>query len=95
MSEHHLNGEMVREIKVASISELKNWFVDYEPKTLVDVVFSLPYSIAMVVHQVKPGLDWFRTEILADPKIKDMALRVKVELLILRTGLILTPSTGR
>jgi 2-methylcitrate dehydratase PrpD len=79
INEHHLNAGMIKKIKVATISELSNWFVDYEPETLVDVEFSLPFTIALIVHRIKPGLDWFKPETIKDRNIRDTAHRVKVE----------------
>jgi 2-methylcitrate dehydratase PrpD len=79
MKEHHLDAGMIKKIRVATISELRNWFMDYEPETLVDVQFSLPYSVALIVHQIRPGLDWFKQETIRDRKIRDTARRVKVE----------------
>jgi 2-methylcitrate dehydratase PrpD len=72
---------MIKQIRVATISELKNWFVDYEPETLVDVQFSLPWAIALIVHRIRPGLDWFKQETIKDRNIRDTARRVKVEAL--------------
>lgn len=79
MEEHHLHAGMIKEINVETIAELRNWFVDYEPETLVDVEFSLPFSVALILHQIKPGLDWFKHKTIKDRKIRDTARKVKVE----------------
>jgi 2-methylcitrate dehydratase PrpD len=79
MKDAHLKPQEINQINVRSVSELKNWFVDYEPKHLVDAEFSIPYAVAMMILGYKPGLDWFKEETLRDPNVLSVVRKVKVE----------------
>lgn len=78
IKEKSFKSEEIDQIRVEAVSELK-WFVDYEPKSLVDAEFSVPYTVAMLILGYKPGLEWFKERTLKDPKVLSLAKKVLVE----------------
>ena len=51
----------------------------YDPKgytSLVQAQFSVPFMMATYFHNPHPGQEWFKEELLTDPKILDLAGRV-------------------
>ena len=79
LKENSVKYEEIDQIKVISVSELKKWFTDYHPKSLVDAEFSVPYTVAMLILGIKPGLGWFKEKTLEDPKVLSLAQKVRVE----------------
>jgi 2-methylcitrate dehydratase PrpD len=76
---HNLKAEDVKEVLVRSIWDITELFVDYKPHEIVDAQFSMPYTVAMVFLGGPPGPNWFYEETLRDPKVLDLARKVKVE----------------
>lgn len=50
------------------------------PVTHVDAQFSLPWAIAVAICKNRTGIDEFRTEVLKDPEVLDLAEKVTWEL---------------
>jgi len=79
MKETFIKADEIDEIAVRTVSELRQWFVDYEPKSLIDAEFSIPYSVATLILGYEPGLEWFKEETLKDPEVLSLARRVRLK----------------
>jgi 2-methylcitrate dehydratase PrpD len=75
---HVINPREINEINVYTVSDMVKWFVDYEPNSLIDAEFSIPYTVAMIIYGVKPGLEWFNEKRLRDPEVLALAKKVRV-----------------
>jgi len=49
-----------------------------EPRNLYQAAFSVPYQMAVTLLRIKPGPDWFEERRLRDPKILELARKVKI-----------------
>jgi 2-methylcitrate dehydratase PrpD len=50
--------------------------LDYEPQSIIDAQFSLPYVVAMVLLGKPPGYEWLSPVNLEDPKVLQNAGKV-------------------
>lgn len=76
---HGLQPDKVKEIVVHSFYWVKSQEV-YDPVSVVDAQFCIPFTAAMVLLDRKPGPGWYTEANLADPKIKALAARLRVEI---------------
>ncbi len=67
----------IKEIIINSFSWVKSQEV-YEPVSVVDAQFCIPYTAAMVMMGEKPGPGWYTLEKLANQEIIDLAAKVRV-----------------
>lgn len=67
----------IREIIVNSFSWVKSQEV-YEPVSVVDAQFCIPFTAAMVMMGNKPGPGWYTEENLADEAVTALAAKVRV-----------------
>ncbi len=79
VKQHSLKPEEIEEVRVRSIWDLAQFFVDYQPFAIVDAQFSVPYTIAMVIMGEKAGANWFDKSSLRSAKLLALAKRVVVE----------------
>jgi 2-methylcitrate dehydratase PrpD len=75
IEEHELNAAFVERVEVRSFSRLAK-FLDYEPQSIIDAQFSLPYVVAMVLLGKPPGYEWLSPVNLEDPKVLQNAGKV-------------------
>lgn len=67
----------IESVVVNSFSWVKSQEV-YEPVSVVDAQFCIPYTAAMVIMGRKPGPAWYTEEILRDPSVIALAAKVSV-----------------
>lgn len=67
----------VKEIIINSFSWVKSQEV-YEPSSVIDAQFCIPYTATMVVMGYKPGPGWYTAENLNNKEIVSLASKVKV-----------------
>jgi len=67
----------IKEIIINSFSWVKSQEV-YEPVSVVDAQFCIPYTAAMVMMGEKPGPGWYTRENLDNRAIIDLAAKVRV-----------------
>jgi 2-methylcitrate dehydratase PrpD len=78
MSEASLSGaSAVEAVTVRSPNHLAN-FMHFNPKTLVDAEFSLPYVVAQLLRGIKPGCEWFTEANMRSPEADRLARKVRV-----------------
>jgi len=71
-------GEIDR-VDIYSILPLADFFGKTDPKTFVDLEFSVPCSVALRLHGV-PFADWFLPENWKSPKVLELARKIHVKL---------------
>lgn len=74
-----INLEEIDRVDVYSILPLADFFGKTDPKTFVDMEFSVPCAVALRLYRV-PLPDWFLPENWRNPKILDLARKVHVRL---------------
>ena len=67
----------IKEINIHSFYWVKSQEV-YEPVSVVDAQFCIPYTVAMVMMGFKPGPGWYTQDNLLDKEIIHLAEKVKV-----------------
>lgn len=77
MMEHGTLAEEVETLTVHSFSWVKSQEV-YDPVSVVDAQFCIPFTTAMVLLGTEPGPGWYTESNLADPVVKSLAGKVKV-----------------
>ncbi|MBI2525131.1 MAG: MmgE/PrpD family protein [Candidatus Rokubacteria bacterium] len=55
-------------------------FEDYEPRTLVDAQFSIPYAVALILHGEAPGPHWYDPPLFDSPAIRATMRKVSLRL---------------
>jgi len=73
---HHPNPEDIEQIIVTAQPEMAE-YMKYEWKSMMDTEFCIPYDVAMVILGVKPGVEWHTGEHYDDPKVHEIANKVK------------------
>jgi 2-methylcitrate dehydratase PrpD len=78
VQEHRITPEQIERIRVETFYEVVN---DYTalPSQPFDVVFSAPFLVALMAHQVPPGPGWFKPERLRDESLLQTANKVHFE----------------
>jgi len=75
--ENHFEPSEIVGIEVFSTQPLADYFGCKDPRTFVDVEFSIPCAVALKLHGV-PHSAWFHRESWADTEVLDTASRVSV-----------------
>ena len=79
VEKHKIKSDDIRKISVGTYPNAVSIVGErYEPSTVNDAKFSLPYCLAAALIYGKIGLEEFSTEKLAHPLISDLSRRVKV-----------------
>jgi 2-methylcitrate dehydratase PrpD len=79
MKKHNVRPEDVDQIIVKPTIQHR---MAYKPEgygSIMDAQFSIPYCIAALMHEPEPGPNWYTEEKLEDPKILELAGKVKAE----------------
>jgi 2-methylcitrate dehydratase PrpD len=76
--QHQIKPEDVKSIHVGAPDETADWFIDPNPASQIDAEFSIPYVVAVTLHRVKPGPEWYGPKAFGDPKIRELASTVSV-----------------
>jgi len=78
LAEWLLKPEEIDQINVRACSMTQS-VMGLLPRKHAEVMWHLPYAIAMTVKGEKPGLNWCTRENLEDPMVKEIARRVHFE----------------
>jgi 2-methylcitrate dehydratase PrpD len=78
--ENKIDVRSIQRIDVKTIGGKSNleYMKNPRPGNIVAAEFSLPYSMAVALHGIKPGPEWFATKTMKDKGILDLAVRIKV-----------------
>jgi len=77
MKKHNIGPEDVKEIIVSPEVESRMAYHPDGYKSLVDAEFSIPFCIATLMYDPEPGPNWYTEEKRNDPKILELAGKVK------------------
>ncbi len=77
VKEHQLAASDIERIEVYSIEPLAEFFGKTEPRTFIDVEFSIPCAVALKLFGV-PHAQWFEPQNWKRPQVLDLAKKVSV-----------------
>ncbi|NLI21105.1 MAG: MmgE/PrpD family protein [Clostridiales bacterium] len=75
--EHAINPADIAEIIVDPPTQYRMQFYEDGFSSLMDAQFSMPFCIATMLYGDKPGPNWYSPELFTDPRIIDLARRIK------------------
>jgi len=78
LNEHHLSKDDIECIEVFVTPFLAEAFSVYEPSSMIDAQFSLPYAIAQIMCGRVPSPAWYRGECMNDPNTIENARKVRL-----------------
>jgi 2-methylcitrate dehydratase PrpD len=79
VSEHRIKPDEVEQVIVKVQKLVAENFAIYEPSYRIQAQFSMPYVVAMVLMGEPTGPNWYREELLKDPRVVKLQHRVKLE----------------
>lgn len=68
LRDHPLQAGDIAQVQVRAFTRLGG-FLDFEPQTIVDAQYSLPFAVAMVLLGLQPGRDWLDSAPLNEPAV--------------------------
>jgi len=77
VAENQFEPTEIGRIEVFSTQPLADYFGRKDPRTFVDVEFSIPYALALKLHGI-PHSVWYRPESWKKPEVLDLASRVSL-----------------
>ena len=78
LEENKISNMDIETIEVYLSPYLSKIFTVYEPDSMIDAQFSLPYAIAMILENQPPSPLWYTRENLSNPKIANSGKKVKL-----------------
>ena len=78
VTEQGFTARDVEWVKVRTVKGAVN-LLDYNPETMIDGEFSLPYCCAMILMRQKPGPSWYSVENLSSKEVASCMAKVKAE----------------
>lgn len=79
MKNHKIKPEDVDKIIVRPTIQFRMVYRPEGYRGILDAEFSVPYCIAVLMHEPDPGPNWYTEERMKDPKILELAGKVKAE----------------
>ncbi|MCJ7595465.1 MAG: MmgE/PrpD family protein [Desulfobacterales bacterium] len=79
VSENQVTAENVEQVIVKVQKLVSENFAIYEPGYRIQAQFSMPYVVTMALMGEPTGPNWYREELLHDPKVLELQHRVKLE----------------
>jgi 2-methylcitrate dehydratase PrpD len=76
MKQQNLRGAEIARVEVYGSPSLAEDFIVYRPVDIIDAQFSLPWAMAMILLDRKPGYAWLDPSLLADPAVEQQARKV-------------------
>lgn len=80
ISRHNLKPDEVEGITVKGSFMGLPQFHDQEPEGPVNPQFSAPHVLAMLMLNIPPGVEWYRPEIMRDPKVIELRKKINIEI---------------
>lgn len=76
---HSLNADDIASVTIRTSLVINDFNLDdHTPVSMVDAEFSLPYSAAMVILDVPPGVEWHLPETRENEKVRDLCQKVEI-----------------
>ena len=79
VAEHHFEPPEIERIEVFSTQSLADYFGRQDPRSFVDMEFSVPCALSLKLHGI-PHSAWYRPENWRNPAVLELASRVSVAL---------------
>jgi 2-methylcitrate dehydratase PrpD len=79
VAENHFGPTDIERIDVFSTQSLADYFGRKDPRTFVDVEFSIPCALSLKLHGISHSA-WYRPENWKNPAVLDLASRVSVSM---------------
>ena len=79
VSENGIKIEDVAQVIVKVQKVTAENFAIYEPEYMIQAQFSIPYVITMVLRGEPTGPNWYREDMLKDPKVREFQHKIKLE----------------
>ncbi|MCP4630221.1 MAG: MmgE/PrpD family protein [bacterium] len=79
VAKNHFESTDIMRIEVFSTQPLADYFGRQDPRTFVDVEFSIPCALSLKLHGI-PHSVWYRPENWKNPGVLDLASRVRVSM---------------
>lgn len=77
VKENHIHADDIAEIVVNPPTQYRMHFYEEGFESLMEAQFSIPYVIAAMLLDPKPGPNWYTPEMFKDPKLIEYAKKVK------------------
>lgn len=71
-----LDLEVIERIEVSTAGIVVTGLSDPRPATVIDATFSLPYTVAVALYGIEPGVAWYSDEIFGSPEIYRLMDRI-------------------
>jgi 2-methylcitrate dehydratase PrpD len=78
LKENNLGNEDIKIIEVYTTPSLSKFFSVYEPISMIDAQFSLPFAVAAILNALTPSALWYSSTTLHNPNILQTAKKVKL-----------------
>lgn len=76
--ERNIKTQNIKRIEIYLPPSLARFFAEYEPGSMIDAQFSLPYAVAMIINKEIPSLLWYEKNKLSNQTIKNIAQKVSL-----------------
>jgi 2-methylcitrate dehydratase PrpD len=78
VQEHDLDEKDIESVEVFVTPFLAEAFSVYEPASMIDAQFSMPYAIAGIIRRIVPSPAWYNEERMSDPVTRAAMKKVKL-----------------
>lgn len=78
LKERNIKTQNIKRIEIYLPPSLAKFFAEYEPGSMIDAQFSLPYAVAMIINKEIPSLLWYEKDKLSNQAIKNIAQKVSL-----------------
>ena len=79
LSENRLQLGDIEQVVISVKKLVSDNFSIYEPEHMIKAQFSLPYTVTMVLMGEPTGPNWYKEEMLKNPKIREFQHKVKLK----------------
>jgi 2-methylcitrate dehydratase PrpD len=76
VAEHRLMPDNIEKVTIHTSAAMSRDFMDYEPATMVDAQFSLPFALAAIAYEIRPAGRWYEPETLARIDLRSFGRRI-------------------
>jgi 2-methylcitrate dehydratase PrpD len=78
VSENQVKLEDIKDVIVRVQKLVSDNFAIYEPEYMIQAQFSMPYVVTMVLMGEPTGPNWFREDLLKNPRVREFQHKVKL-----------------
>ncbi|MBN2323769.1 MAG: MmgE/PrpD family protein, partial [Spirochaetes bacterium] len=78
VKENDLDEKEIETVEVFVTPFLAEAFSVYEPESMIDAQFSMPYAIAGIIRRIDPSPEWYQEERMKDPETRAAMRKVRL-----------------